>query len=204
MINSANQATLDAYRDHVEAYVAGTGAEIAGAARHFIEAACRDLAPAARCLEIGAAFGRDAEFFRSLGFELECVDAVEGFVAMLRAKNFDARLFNLLTDEFGAAYDLIFANAVLLHFTRAECAFALAKIARALKPGGRFAFSLKAGEGEAWSNAKLGAPRFFCFWRPQALSEYLRAAGFANWDMVEARDEGTQGEWLYVMARAPV
>lgn len=198
----SNDATLDAYRRRAQIYVERTTPDISGAARVFLEDACRGLSPEARCLEIGAAFGRDAEFLRAKGFGVECADAVEAFVEMLRAKNFDAKRFNLLTDEFCGQYDLIYANAVLLHFTVDEFVRTLEKIFRALKPGGRFAFSLKAGEGEFWSQAKLDAPRFFHLWRGDQLPQFLRGAGFADWDMVEARTERDHAEWIYVIARA--
>lgn len=199
----SNEKTLNAYRLRAQNYVERTTPEISGAARVFLDDACRGLPRDARCLEIGAAFGRDAEFLRAKGFAVECVDAVEAFVEILRAKNFDAKLFNLLTDQFSRQYDLIYANAVLLHFTVDEFALALAKCRRALEPGGRFAFSLKAGEGEIWSDAKLDAPRFFRLWRGDQLPQFLRSAGFGDWDIVEAHTERAHADWIYAIARAP-
>jgi SAM-dependent methyltransferase len=201
-MSDANADTLRAYSRRAQAYIDGTAQELSGPSRDWIDAALAGLKPDARIVEIGSAFGRDAAYIQSRGFAVECTDAAEGFLDALRARGFNTRQFNLLQDEFDADYELILANAVLLHFNRAECAAALAKARRALKAGGRFAFSLKAGEGEEWSDAKIGAPRYFCYWRAAELPSALSAAGFESWDVVEARTSRAHADWLYVIARA--
>jgi len=202
-MSDSNDATLRTYHDHVQDYIDGTAQAVSGATKDWIDAALAGLPGSARLLELGSAFGRDAAYIESLGFALDCTDAVPGFVACLRAAGHKARLFNALTDPVDLSYDLIFANAVLLHFTRDEFALVLGKMRRALAPGGRFAFSLKRGEGESWSDAKLGAPRFFCYWEPEPLDSALGAAGFASWTIDEARTGRAHPDWLYVIARAP-
>lgn len=202
MIGS-NDATLRTYRDHVQDYIDGTAQTVSGATKDWIDAALAGLPASARLLELGSAFGRDAAYIGSRGFRLDCTDAVPEFVARLRAAGHNARLFNALTDAVEPSYDLIFANAVLLHFTRDEFALVLGKMRRALAPGGRFAFSLKRGEGESWSSAKVGAPRFFCYWQPAPLETMLKAAGFAAWTIDEARTGRAHPDWLYVIAHAP-
>jgi SAM-dependent methyltransferase len=198
----SNEETLKSYEARVQAYVEGTAAAVAGAAKDWMDALLADLPIDARVFELGAAFGRDAEYIRSKGFRIACADAVPGFVAILRAKGFSAHVFNVLTDPLDETFDLIFANAVLLHFTADEFAAALAKLRGALAPGGRLAFSLKKGRGEEWSEAKLGAPRFFRYWLAEDLPPFLRAAGFVSWDIGEARTARAHADWLFVTARA--
>jgi SAM-dependent methyltransferase len=50
--------------------------------------------------------------------------------------------------EESAAYDGVWASASLLHAPAAELTSDLARIHRALKPGGLFVASFKAGNGE--------------------------------------------------------
>ena len=95
-------------------------------------------------------------------------------------RGFKARQFNVLTDDLDDHYDLILANAVLLHFTRSEFSDVVRKLHQSLKGGGRFAFSLKRGQGESWSLEKIGAPRFFCYWEREAVEPVLRDAGGFN------------------------
>lgn len=199
---SGNDATLRSYDATVQAYVDGTSHAVEGASRDWLERALDGLAPSARIFELGSAFGRDAAYVAARGFRPECSDAVDGFVARLRDRGFPARLFNALHDPLPGRHDLILANAVMLHFTRDEFALVAAKLCRALAPGGRFAFSLKRGDGEEWSDAKLGAPRFFRYWQPDDLPAALAAAGFADWDIVGVRTGRTHADWLYVIARA--
>jgi len=113
-----------------------------------------------------------------------------------------ARRFDLLTDDLPAgAYDLVLANAVLLHFTPEEFLRLLTKLLRALTAGGRLAFSLKKGVGESWSEEKIRAPRYFCYWTAETLLPCLRQAGFSGWELEEATTSRSHPEWLYVIAK---
>lgn len=64
---------------------------------------------------------------------------------------------------------------------------------------GVLAFTVKEGDGEGWSEAKLDLPRFFTYWREPAARTALECAGWAvlSIDHVAGRHE----PWLYVLAR---
>lgn len=202
-MSATNGETLRSYETRIQEYIDGTSQEVSGAAKDWIEASLAGLLADAKILELGSAFGRDAAYVVSRGFGIECTDAVPGFVAHLRERGFCARQFNLLTDSLADRYDLILANAVLLHFAADEFAMVLKKLRAALKGGGRLAFSLKRGQGEEWSTGKLGAPRFFRYWQPEGVAPYLRDAGFAQWSIDEAQTARAHAEWLFVIASAP-
>lgn len=199
-MGDSNQKTLESYGTTIDAYIEGTAHVVSGAAKDWIDAAIADLPEAPRVLELGSAFGRDASYMAALGIEAECTDAVPGFVDHLKAKGFDARIFNVLTDKLDVRYDLILANAVLLHFTLPEFRTVLTKLHAALKPGGRLAFSLKAGQGEEWSDAKIGAPRFFRYWQEDQVAAELEAAGFGVRQIDLAHTDRKHGDWLFVIA----
>jgi hypothetical protein len=67
----------------------------------------------------------------------------------------------------------------------------------ATAPGGVLAFTLKEGDGEAWSEQKLGVPRHFTYWREPAVRAALDRAGWpdASIDHVAGREN-----WLHVLA----
>jgi len=201
-MNTSNCETLRSYEGRVQEYIDGTAQTVSGAAKDWIDAALSGLPAEARLIELGSAFGRDAAYVAAKGFTVECTDAVPGFVSQLQARGFAARLFNVLTDDLGDRHDLILANAVLLHFNRSEFSFVLKKLVRSLKRGGRFAFSLKRGQGESWSSEKIGAPRYFCYWEREDLEPLLRDAGFAGWTIDAARTNRAHADWLFVIARA--
>jgi 2-polyprenyl-3-methyl-5-hydroxy-6-metoxy-1,4-benzoquinol methylase len=195
-----NSETLRSYEARVTAYTEGTSQTVHGPAKAWIDSILNELQQNAKILEIGSAHGRDAIYFREMGFKIECTDAVSGFVSQLRASGFDARLFNVLSDELNEKYDLIFANAVLLHFDRSEFILVLRKLRSALKHGGQLAFSLKQGRGEAWSREKIDAPRYFSYWERENLEPLLAATDFTKWTIEESHTGRAHAEWLFVTA----
>lgn len=199
-MSDTNRETLRSYEEHVDAYIEGTAQFVAGEAKDWIDAALAGLPVGSRLLELGSAFGRDAAYIAAQGIDIDCTDAAPGFVSHLRARGFAARLFNVLTDTLERPYDVILANAVLLHFDRDQFAFVLGKLHAALRPGGRLAFSLKRGDGEEWSSAKIGAPRYFCYWQPDDVAARLAEAGFARWSVTQASTTRTHADWLFVIA----
>jgi SAM-dependent methyltransferase len=197
-----NSETIRSYEARVAAYTNGTSQTVFGPAKDWIDGNLGQLRQDAKILEIGSAHGRDAIYFAEKGFKIECTDAVSGFVSQLQASGFDARVFNVLTDELDDKYDMIFANAVLLHFDRIEVNLVLRKLCRALKHSGRLAFSLKHGRGEGWSSEKIDAPRYFSYWERENLEPLLTMTGFAKWKIEGARTGRAHANWLFVTAYA--
>ncbi|MGO9483504.1 MAG: class I SAM-dependent methyltransferase [Rhodomicrobium sp.] len=200
-MSASNSETLRSYSERVHEYIEGTSKTLPGGTKDWIDAALVKLTPEAKIIELGSAFGRDAAYIAAKGFDVECSDAVEGFVSHLRTLGFKARLYNALTDELEQTYDLILANAVFHHFDRAEFALVLKKLRYSLNKGGHIAFSLKRGTGEVWSTEKIGAPRYFCYWEKQELEPILADATYAQWTIVETATERTHAEWLYIIAQ---
>jgi SAM-dependent methyltransferase len=98
-----------------------------------------------------------------------------------------------------AVFDGVWANACLLHVPRSALAGILARVQRALRPGGVFYASYKAGEAEG--RDRFG--RFFNY--PDAA--WLRATyGKDGWDRIEIEeDEGGSYDkestsWLHATA----
>lgn len=196
-----NKATLAAYETGVAEYNAAAIPSVEGSVKSWLDAALAMLSANALILELGSAHGRDATYIASKGFTIEPTDAVQAFVDYMRQHDQDARLLNALTDDYGGPYDMVYANAVLLHFTPEQVVQVLARIRTALRPSGIFVFSVKVGEGMAWSDAKLKSPRFFTYWHEKPLKELLVSAGFeiAFWE--EGQTGHDNGNWYHVIAR---
>jgi len=91
-------------------------------------------------------------------------------------------------------------DAVLFHLDRPELGDLLTRARRAVgDDDGILGFTVKEGDGDAWTTAKLG-PRHFTYWREPALRDALSSAGWNvhRLDHVTGRHE----PWLYVLARA--
>ena len=91
-----------------------------------------------------------------------------------------------------------FANAVLLHLSRDQFADLLRRARTAIAHGGVLAFTLKEGDGEAWSEHKLGLPRHFTYWREPAVRSALHRAG---WPDASIAHVAGRENWLHVLAR---
>lgn len=168
-----NSDTVKAYDNGVQAYFDLSPQKVSAHIKNWIDASLEGLPTSASIFEIGSGTGKDADYMESLGYQLQLSDASTGFVDFLRQKGETARVFNILTDDFDVNYDLIFADAVLLHFTERELRQVIQKISSSLKPAGRFAFTIKQGEGEFMEEKKLGALRYFHLWQPAQLKAML-------------------------------
>ncbi len=194
-----NAKTLKAYQDHVPQYLAGSPQKAVGGIKAWLDKIATNLTPQTRIIEIGSAMGRDAHYLQTLGFTVECTDAVPAFVDLLKQKGFAARQLNILTDELDGPYGLVLAYAVLLHFTPEQTDKVIKKIYQALDDTGIFAFTLKEGSGEEWTEQKLGAPRYFCYWNKADIEALLRKNGFSHIDI--NRDKAPPNVWLQVLAK---
>jgi len=194
-----NDRTLETYNQKVQEYVEGTPQEVSGDLREWIHAGLEWLPTDANIMELGSGFGRDADYMESLGYHVLRTDAAEGFVNLLTEQGHDdTRMFDAINGTYPQGeLDLVFADAVLLHFASEETRNVLHKVHDSLTPAGRFAFTLKGGEGTEWSTAKLGAPRFFTYWtRPAIEAELAR-----EYSRVEMK-ENTSNDvtWLHIVA----
>ena len=171
-----HRTTLASYQANVERYLAGLAAQPSPAdAAHLAQFA--GLLPAgAEVLEIGSGPGRDADALESRGLRVRRTDATAAFVERLRRHGHHAELLDVLTDQLGGPYDGIWASAVLLHFDREVLADVLGRCRAAVRPAGLLGFSMKEGDGERWTTAKLDAPRYYVYWRPDELLALVRLA----------------------------
>lgn len=150
-------------------------------------------------LELGSGPGWDAMYLESRGPRVLRTDGALAFVQMLEAAGHQTRLLDVRVDDFGGPYDAVLADAVLLHVTREQFVEVLQRAREAVANGGILAITLKEGDGEAWTQAKLGRPRHFTYWREPAVHAALMATGWQvhSLEHVAGRDE----PWLFVIAR---
>ncbi len=199
-----NDRTIQSYNDHVAEYIAGTPQVVSGAVKDWIDHALALLPAGGHILELGSGFGRDADYFTSLGFKVDLTDAPPKFVDYLRSHGHpNARRLNALTDDFGGPYDMLFANAVLIHFNSSQVSEVLAKALASLKPGGILAVSLKQGDGEEWTEEKFSPPRHYTYWQKPALRAAIEEAGFSIDAIIEGTSTHRPVHWFRVVARKP-
>jgi trans-aconitate methyltransferase len=96
-----------------------------------------DPKPGERVLDLGCGDGALTQKIAEAGAAVIGVDASTDFLSTARRRGLDVREMDGQALTFHAEFDAVFSNAALHWMTKPEAV--LAGIARALKPGGRFA-----------------------------------------------------------------
>lgn len=197
-MTSPTDKTLAAYQGGVDAYVAGSPAGVAEPVALLLDEVVANV-PRGEVLELGSGPGREAQYLEDRGLRVHRTDATPAFVERLQRAGHQARLLDVRRDDLDGPFDAVVANAVLLHLERSDLTRALRACQAATRPGGVLAVTLKEGDGEAWSEAKLDQARWFVYWREPALRRALISAG---WDVVRLdRVQGRLEPWLHVLCR---
>ena len=189
--------TLKFYADNAASYVQhanGPTPQLAG----FLSR----LPPGGTVLELGTGNGRDAAAMLAAGFAVTPSDASPELAAQAEARlGLPVRImaFDELDDI--EAYDGVWACAALLHAPREELTEDLAHVHRALRPGGVFVASFKAGTGEG--RDQFG--RYYNYPNRATLEDhYASAAPWAELAITERLGSGYDGQptlWYWVTAR---
>lgn len=142
---SADGATLAFYEREAPDYCA-SGPE--GASR-YLDPFLDRLPPGSRVLELGCGSGRDAAAMIARGFDVTATDGSQA-IALEAERRLGRTVAVLRFDELDERerFDAVWAHASLLHVSRAALPDVLARVWRALKPGGWHWASYKAGEAE--------------------------------------------------------
>jgi SAM-dependent methyltransferase len=163
------------------------------------------LKPKARILELGCGGGADAEYMIAQGFDVEPTDGVAEMAARAGARlgqPVGVMRFDML--EAVEEYDAVIASASLLHVPLADLAGILARIWRALKPGGLHLATYKTG---ALAN-RDDHGRYYNFLNRKEAETNYRAAG--DWAKIRYEEQMGVGYfsapalWLKVVAKKGV
>lgn len=191
-----DEKTLDYYRENAEDFIKRTkDTEFNSMQDRFV----KQLEPHARILDFGCGSGRDALAFRKRGFQVEAIDGTEAFARQAELLGIPSRhlLYNQFEDE--NRFDGIWACASLLHLSDEELSDTLARIRRALKPGGYFYCSMKEGDFQGMRDG-----RWFHDQTPDSLREILETSGFEIVELYESQDvrpEQKGRPWVNAISR---
>lgn len=137
--------TLQFYRRNAEAYAQREITSRHARLTKFLAL----LPPGGAILELGCGAGGDSAQMRARGYDVTPTDGSPE-MAEVASRRLGCPVKTLLFHDLDAveAYDGVWANACLLHVPRDQLANVLSLIRRALKPGGAFYASYKAGESD--------------------------------------------------------
>jgi trans-aconitate methyltransferase len=190
----ANRRSLAAYEGETAAYLRDRAPAPSDDLVRLYDAVAT-AAPGGSVLEIGSGPGTCADELERRGLRVRRTDATVAFVERLRTLGHEADVLDALTDDLGGPYDILYANAVLLHFGRSDLAELLQRATKAVQ---WLACTVKEGDGEAWTTRKLSTPRWFVYWREPELRELLSGSGWrVEWISASS---GRFDRWLTVFA----
>ncbi|WP_267550265.1 bifunctional 2-polyprenyl-6-hydroxyphenol methylase/3-demethylubiquinol 3-O-methyltransferase UbiG [Rhizobium rhizogenes] len=159
------------------------------------------LPAGASILELGCGAGQDAAYMLSRGFDITPTDGSAELASEAeKLIGRPVRIMRFETLDASAAFDGIWAEASLLHVPRSDLPNIFGRILRALKDGGIFHSSFKAGDAEGHDT--LG--RYYNYPSAEWLTALLGDGGWKDIVMTEADGGGFDGKptkWLYVSAR---
>lgn len=138
--------TLEYYQHHADDFFNSTvNVDMRSLYTPFLER----IPKGGRILDAGCGSGRDSKAFLQQGYRVEAFDAT-GEMAKLANQHTGLPVKQMTFSDVDAfnRYDGIWCCASLLHVSAAELPDAMAKLARALKPGGIWYVSFKHGDGE--------------------------------------------------------
>ncbi|MEI4487743.1 class I SAM-dependent methyltransferase [Frigidibacter sp. MR17.14] len=206
MTGAGDDPTLQFYETRAAEHAARAGGAPGEELRDFIAA----LPRGARVLELGCGAGHDALAMLRAGLDVSPTDGAAAMAGLAAARLADAgHARDVAVLRFGdlaaeAAFDGIWARAALLHVPRECLRDVLARVFRALRPGGLQMASFKAGTAEG----RDAHGRLYSYPSVAELAALYRAS--AGWEIeaVTTRAggsfDGPQGtDWIWVRARRP-
>jgi 2-polyprenyl-3-methyl-5-hydroxy-6-metoxy-1,4-benzoquinol methylase len=196
---SPNARTVESYEDIADDYARETtGARVlSGGLTRLAE-----IVPAGQVLEIGSGPGWDADALEEAGLTVRRTDVTQAFIDFQQARGKQVDRLDAINDDLGGPYDAVVTLHVLQHVEPSDLPGVLAKVAGALRPGGRFLVSIPLGEGAGWEVGESGAPYYRALRSEADFLAALREAGLGpEWTERSVEDE--ERGWLCVLAGNP-
>lgn len=193
-----DEATLAFYTAEASDYAASD----AGGIGQRLDPFLARLPANALVLELGCGSGRDAVYMEARGFRVEPTDGVPEMAAQAEARlgrPVEVMRFDELDAD--AQYDGVVAAYSLLHVPRDGLGAVLARVWRALKPGGWHVATYKTAGGEGRDRLA----RYYNYPSEAELRAYYAAAG--DWSEVETETgagigyEGSESHFVMIMVR---
>lgn len=155
----------------------------------------------ARILDAGCGVGRDARYFKNLGYDIRAFDASSEMVKLSSALvEIDTLHLNFQDVAFKEEFDAIWANASLLHVSYQELEEVLKRLHASLKSSGILFASFKYGE-----SMREESSRTFYDMNEPLMRKYLNGL-FEEIEIIKHADERSMypspaKAWLHVFCR---
>ncbi len=159
-----------------------------------------ETVPAGHALEIGSGPGWDADALEEAGMTVRRTDITQAFIDFQRARGKEADRLDVINDDLGGPYDAVVSLHVLQHVEPDDLPAVLAKVAGALRPGGRFLVSIPLGEGVGWEVGESGRIYYQVLRTEAEFVAALAQAGLRS-EWTERAVHGEETGWLCVLSQ---
>jgi len=182
---TGDRATVEFYQSNAESYA--DWSQDRGVPKS-IQRFAASLPPGAAVADLGCGAGWASAWLRDQGFAVTAFDPAPAMVALTATRGVTAIQggAEALPE---AAFDGLWCNAALQHIPRADLPAALARIAAALRPGGRLFLSVH--EGDETLRDRLG--RLYNHHREADLRAALAACGIETLKVTLGSGQGFDG-----------
>ena len=196
------KATIDSYDKTVDEYV-----KIISSFEQLPQLEIfANLMPAkGKILDLGCGPGQHSKFFSDLNFNVTGIDLSKNMISRARSKyrNIDFKVMDIYNLKFdNLFFDGIWASASLLHIEKSKVLKVLIDLKKILKDDGYIYISLKVGNGEKLikDDRYNGVPKFFSFFQPIEIEEFLDISGLQIFekDIVNERKTYDTNSWLHL------
>ncbi|MFA5157631.1 MAG: methyltransferase domain-containing protein [Patescibacteria group bacterium] len=178
-MKDASKKTAEVY-DKISRIYADTFGEPSFCIDYFI----KYLIPGGNILDVGCGPGRDANYFKQKGFEIEGVDLSEKMIELAQ-KNYPDIKFSVADmrrlDYPAENFDGIFFSFSLIHLPKADVPSVITKVYKILKKGGIIFTAIQEGRSEEIYLPEPFKPTeniFLNIMSRQELKKLLKSAGF--------------------------
>ncbi len=162
----------------------------------------RQLPRGAAVLDYGCGIGTDMAWLRRRGFAVEGIDGTAAFVREAQRRNPGCRVQQARFETVSlptSVFDGIWCQAALIHVPPPLFRDQLAKLRRALKPGGLLAVTLAWGRTRAFTNDWIPG-RYFAGYSKSEAARLFR--GWRIKRLAVVNHDGRQGRWIHVLVSA--
>lgn len=194
---SENEMTKQTYELWVNQYVDNTINIVTGETKEWIDDVLRYINLDDSILEVGSWAWRDAKYIESLWYTIQRSDWTYAFVEYLQSLWYDCEYVDLMNNSYQKRFNLIFANAVFLHFTDEDLHSIFETIKQNIMPQWFIAFSVKKWIWSEWSEWKMNAPRFFNYWQEKELILFVEW----HWWNVLSTTSSHGDKWIRIIAQ---
>ena len=168
---------------------------------HIYERFLAHVPEGGRILDAACGSGRDTLALRARGYVVEAFDGAAAMVAVATANTGQpVRHLRFADVDYESEFDGVWACASLLHLRRPALPEAVARLTRALRPGGVLFMDFKHGEGERFS-----VGRWKLLFDPEGVGDFLNTQPGLElidaWITHDTRPGRTDEEWCNALAR---